>query len=108
MPNPHPVTAGNVNWRLAMLKAQFSKGRTNRRRCIAAKRDGTPCGMLAMTRHGLLVCGAHGEATPRSSLRMKRRRAMERCNPRRAEKVSRDRYAALFEGPSEAPVQNID
>ena len=51
MPNPHPVTAGNVNWRLAMLKAQFSKGRTNRRRCIATKRDGTPCGMLAMTRY---------------------------------------------------------
>ena len=60
MPNPHPVTAGNVNWRLAMLKAQFNKGQTNRRRCIATKRDGTPCGMLAMTRYGLSVCGAHG------------------------------------------------
>jgi hypothetical protein len=81
MPNPHPVTAGNVNWRLAMLKAQFSKGRTNRRRCIATKRDGTPCGMLAMTRYGLWVCGAHGGYA--AVARMKRRRAMERCNPRR-------------------------
>ena len=81
MPNPHPVTAGNVNWRLAMLKAQFTKGRTNRRQCIATKRDGTPCGMLAMTRHGLSVCGAHGGYA--AVARMKRRRAIERCNPRR-------------------------
>ena len=81
MPNPHPIAAGNVQWRLAMLKAQFSKGRTNRRRCIATKRDGTPCGMLAMTRYGLWVCGAHGGYA--AVARMKRRRAMERCNPRR-------------------------
>ena len=24
------------------------------------KRDGTPCGRLAMTRYGLAVCGVHG------------------------------------------------
>ena len=81
MANPHPVTAGNAHWRLAMLKAQFNKGRTNRRRCIATKRDGTPCGMLAMTRYGLWVCGAHGGYA--AVARMKRRRAMERCNPKR-------------------------
>ena len=40
--------------------ARFKPGWTNRRRCKATKRDGTPCGMLAMTRYGLAVCGAHG------------------------------------------------
>jgi len=28
MPNPHPVTAGNVQWRLAMRRAGFKKGWT--------------------------------------------------------------------------------
>ena len=80
MPNPHPVTAGNVHWRLAMLKAQFNKGRTNRRRCIATKRDGAPCGMLAMTRYGLSVCGAHGGYA--AVARMKVRKAMLRRSPK--------------------------
>ena len=40
MPNPHPVTAGNVNWRLAMRRAGFKKGWVNRIRCRATKRDG--------------------------------------------------------------------
>jgi hypothetical protein len=80
MPNPHPIAAGNVNWRLAMLKAQFNKGRTNRRRCIATKRDGTPCGMLAMTRYGLWVCGAHGGYA--AVARMKVRKAMLRRSPK--------------------------
>ena len=43
-----------------MAQAAFKKGRTNRKRCKAMRRDGTPCGMLAMTRYGLEVCGAHG------------------------------------------------
>jgi len=42
-----------------MAQAAFKKGRTNRKRYKATKRDGTPCGMLAMTRYGLEVCGAH-------------------------------------------------
>ena len=81
MANPHPVTAGNVNWRLAMMKAQFSKGRTNRIRCTAIKRDGSECGMLAMTKYRLFVCGAHGGYA--AVARIKRRKAMERCSPRR-------------------------
>jgi hypothetical protein len=60
MPNPHPSAAGNAAWRAAMAQAAFKKGRINRKRCKAMKRDGTPCGMLAMTRYGLEVCGAHG------------------------------------------------
>jgi hypothetical protein len=80
MPNPHPVTAGNINWRLAMLKNQFTKGRTNRMRCTATKRDGTPCGMLAMTRHHLFVCGAHGGYA--AVARMRRRQAMLQCQPK--------------------------
>jgi len=60
MPNPPPVTAGNAAWRTAMRMAGFKKGWTNRRRCKATKRDGTPCGRLAMTRYGLSICGAHG------------------------------------------------
>ena len=28
MPNPHPVTAGNVHWRLAMRRAGLKKGWT--------------------------------------------------------------------------------
>jgi hypothetical protein len=74
MPNPHPVTAGNIHWRLAMLKNQFTKGRTNRVRCRATKRDGTPCGMLAMTRYNLWVCSAHGGAA--AVARMKARKAI--------------------------------
>ena len=60
MPNLYPSAAGNAAWRAAMAQAAFKKGRTNRKRCKATKRDGTPCGMLAMTRYGLEVCGAHG------------------------------------------------
>ena len=54
-----------------MAQAAFKKGRTNRKRCKAMKRDGTPCGMLAMTRYGLeglrgarglRSSGAHDEA----------------------------------------------
>ena len=44
----------------AMAMAAFRPGWTNRTRCRATKRDGTPCGRLAMTRYGLSVCGAHG------------------------------------------------
>ena len=45
-----------------MAQARFKKGLTNRKRCKAKKRDGTPCGQLAMTRYGLSVCGAHGDS----------------------------------------------
>ena len=54
------MTAGNPAWRAAMAMAAFRPGWTNRTRCRATKRDGTPCGRLAMTRYGLSVCGAHG------------------------------------------------
>src|SRR5262245_36934444 len=74
MANPHPISAGNIGWRLAMLKNQFNKGRTNRIRCRATKRDGTPCGMLAMTRYKLLVCSAHGGEA--AVARMERRKAI--------------------------------
>jgi hypothetical protein len=57
-----------------MLQNQFTKGRTNRVRCRATKRDGTPCGMLAMTRYNLWVCSAHGGAA--AVARMKRRKAI--------------------------------
>jgi hypothetical protein len=40
MPNPHPAAAGNLPWRLAMQRAGFKKGWTNRTRCWATKRDG--------------------------------------------------------------------
>ena len=43
-----------------MATAGFKKGWTNRIRCSAMKRDGQPCGRLAMTKYGLKVCGAHG------------------------------------------------
>ena len=79
MANPHPVTAGNINWRLAMMKCQFTKGRTNRMRCMAIKRDGTPCSMLAMTKYRLWVCGAHGGYA--AVARMRARKAMHRCEP---------------------------
>jgi hypothetical protein len=80
MPNPHPVGAGNIGWRLAMMKSAFKKGRTNRLRCTATKRDGTPCGMLAMTSHRLMVCSAHGGAA--AVARMRARKAMRRCDPK--------------------------
>ena len=43
-----------------MRMAGFKKGWTNRKRCKAIKRNGQPCGRLAMTKYGLSVCGAHG------------------------------------------------
>lgn len=60
MPNPRPSAAGNPAWRGAMRMAAFKKGWTNRKRCNAIKRNGQPCGRLAMTKYGLKVCGAHG------------------------------------------------
>jgi hypothetical protein len=60
MANPHPSAAGNAAWRAAMAKAAFKPGWTNRKRCKAKKRNGEPCGRLAMTKYGLSVCGAHG------------------------------------------------
>ena len=80
MSNPRPVTAGNAAWRAAMVKAAIKKGRTNRKRCAAAKRDGARCGMLAMTRYGLSVCGAHGGYA--AVARMKVRKAMLRRSPK--------------------------
>ena len=80
MPNAHPVGAGNISWRIAMMKSAFKKGRTNRLRCTATKRDGTPCGMLAMTSHRLMVCSAHGGAA--AVARMRARKAMRRCDPK--------------------------
>ena len=60
MPNPHPVTAGNVNWRLAMRRAGFKKGWVNRVRCRAIMRNGQECTRLAMVSAGVMVCGCHG------------------------------------------------
>jgi len=79
MSTPRPVTAGNAAWRAAMAKAAIKKGRTNRKRC-ATKRDGTPCGMLAMTRYGQSVCGAHGGYA--AVARMKVRKTMLRRSPK--------------------------
>lgn len=84
MPNPRPVAAGNIAWRIAMMQSAFKPGRTNRLRCTANKRDGTPCGMLAMTRHGLRVCSAHGGAA--AVARMSVRKAMGRCGPKIAKR----------------------
>jgi hypothetical protein len=76
MPNPHPITAGNAAWRAAMAQSGFKKGWTNRKRCKAKKRNGTPCGRLAMTSYGLSVCGAHGgyAAAARMKLRVPTRK----------------------------------
>ncbi len=72
MPNPHPSAAGNAAWRAAMARAAFKKGLTNRKRCKAAKRDGTPCGRLAMTKYGLSVCGAHGGYAAAARMKLRR------------------------------------
>jgi hypothetical protein len=80
MSNPRPVTAGNAAWRAARRMTEFKEGRVNRPRCTATKRDGTPCGMLAMTRHGLSVCGAHGGYA--AVARRKVRVVMRRCDPK--------------------------
>ena len=42
----------------AAKESAILPGRTNRRICTAMKRDGTPCGMLAL--RDVNVCGAHG------------------------------------------------
>src|SRR6476646_6959253 len=54
-PNPCRATVGNPAGHAAMRMTAFEKGWTNRRRCKATKRDGTPCGRLAMTRYGVSV-----------------------------------------------------
>ena len=42
----------------AAKQTQFKPGRPSHRICTATKRDGRPCGNLALT--DLNVCGAHG------------------------------------------------
>jgi hypothetical protein len=42
----------------AAKRTRIQPGRTNRKICSAIKRDGSRCGMLALS--GLKVCGAHG------------------------------------------------
>ena len=51
---PPPRDRRKCRWRAAMRMAG-----TNRGGARPTKRDGTPCGRLAMTRYGLSVCGAH-------------------------------------------------
>jgi hypothetical protein len=53
---PHTLTAGNPAWRAAMAMAAFRPGWTNRTRCRATNRDGSPCGRLAMTRCAATRC----------------------------------------------------
>jgi hypothetical protein len=36
------------------------------------KRDGTPCGRLAMTKYGLAVCGAHGGYAAAARMKLRR------------------------------------
>jgi hypothetical protein len=76
MANPHPAAAGNIAWKAAMRAAGFKKNWTNRKRCKATKRNGEPCGRLAMTKYGLSVCGAHGghAAAARMKLRVPSRK----------------------------------
>ena len=59
-----------------MRMSAFKKGWTNRTRCRATKRNGQPCGRLAMTKYGLKVCGAHGgyAAAARMGLRKSSRK----------------------------------
>ena len=54
MPNPTQSPAGNAAWRAPMRMAEFKKDWTNRKRCKVRKRNGQPCGMLTMTRYGLV------------------------------------------------------
>ena len=52
------VTVAPAAFLEAAKRTQFQKGRPGHRVCSATKRDGKPCGMLALK--GMLVCGAHG------------------------------------------------
>ena len=89
MPNPHPAAAGNASWRASMAQAAFKKGWTNRIRCWATKRDGTPCRRLAMVSAGVLVCGCHGgyAAAVRKGLRNPTRKYLMYPSPSKTAKT---------------------
>lgn len=49
---------GNAAWKAAMVQHEWKPGRPGLRVCSATKRDGAPCGKLAM--RGTHVCQFHG------------------------------------------------
>jgi hypothetical protein len=49
---------GNAAWKAVMKQHEWRKGRPGLRMCSRPKRDGSPCGKLAM--RGTTVCLTHG------------------------------------------------
>jgi hypothetical protein len=77
----------------ASKRMQFKPGRPGYRVCSAVKRDGEPCGMLAL--RGLTVCGAHGGFSVWA-----RQGKLKRSGKKQALKAER---AATVEGQSQSP-----
>ena len=55
---PAPACAGSPAFVAAGVSTRWRPGRPGAIICAAQKRNGTPCGMLALS--GLKVCGVHG------------------------------------------------
>ena len=55
---PRTRGSGNASWQAAAVKYRFKRGRPGFRKCAALKRNGQPCGNLAM--RSTSVCQCHG------------------------------------------------
>jgi len=55
---PRTSGSGNASWQAAAVKYRFKRGRPGFRKCAALKRNGQPCGNLAM--RSISVCQCHG------------------------------------------------
>ena len=68
---PRTPGSGNAVWQAFAIGYRFKRGRPGFRKCAAAKRNGEPCGNLAMRR--VSVCQCHGGRMLVARLRFQRR-----------------------------------
>jgi hypothetical protein len=68
---PRTSGSGNASWQAVALKYRFKRGRPGFHKCAAVKRNGEPCGNLAM--RGISVCQCHGGRMLTARLRFQRK-----------------------------------
>jgi hypothetical protein len=68
---PRTPGSGNAAWQAVAFKYRFRRGRPGFRKCAALKRNGEPCGNLAMRR--VSVCQCHGGRMLVARLRHRRK-----------------------------------
>lgn len=68
---PRTSGSGNAAWHGSVAKYRFKRGRPGFRKCAALKRNGAPCGNLAM--RWVSVCQCHGGRMLTARLRRRER-----------------------------------